>query len=366
MRINFNQLDRAYRKFKAEYDKAVIDVLESGWYVLGNNVDKFERQFAGFVGSRHCVGLNSGLDALILAFRALGVGPGDEVIVPANTYIASVLGITENGATPIFVEPDEFYNLDASKIEEKITDKTKAILVVHLYGQAANMGKIKEISDSHNLFLVEDCAQSHGACYAGRMTGSWGDIGCFSYYPTKNIGAFGDAGSIVTDNKELYEKVRMLRNYGSKIKYQNEILGVNSRLDEIQAALLLVKLSHYQELREERATIAIKYLNGIQNQNITLPTLQANAEHVWHLFVVSTPARDSFQSYLADHGIGTQVHYPIPPHLSKAYSYLGHTKGSFPITEHYSDTIISLPLFEGMTDDEIEYVIEIVNSYERS
>ena len=366
MKINFNQLDRAYRKFKAEYDQAAIGVLESGWYVLGSNVEKFEQQFADFVGTEYCVGLNSGLDALILAFRALGVGPGDEVIVPANTYIASILGITENGATPILVEPDEYHNLDASKIEEKINDNTKAILVVHLYGQAANMREIKEVSDRHNLYLVEDCAQSHGACYEGRMTGSWGDIGCFSYYPTKNIGAFGDAGSIVTDNKELYEKVRMLGNYGSKIKYQNEILGVNSRLDEIQAALLLVKLSHYQELREERATIATKYLNGIKNQNITLPTLRANAEHVWHLFVVSTPARDRFQSYMADHGIGTQVHYPIPPHLSKAYSYLGHAKGSFPITEHYSDTIISLPLFEGMTDDEIEYVIEIVNSYERS
>ena len=253
---------------------------------------------------------------------------------------------------------------DASKIEDNITDKTKPILVVHLYGQAANMGKIKEISDRHNLFLVEDCAQSHGACYEGRMTGSWGDIGCFSYYPTKNIGAFGDAGSIVTDNKELCEKVRMLRNYGSKIKYQNEILGVNSRLDEIQAALLSVKLSHYQELREERERIARMYLAAITNPLISLPTIRENADHVWHLFVVRTPDRDRFQSFLQANGIGTQVHYPIPPHLSEAYGYLGYKPGDFPITEHFADTVISLPLYEGMTDEEIDYVVEVINRYE--
>lgn len=242
MKINFNQLDRGYQKYKAEYDQAVISTLESGWYILGSKVAKFEEEFAGFIGSRYCVGLNSGLDALILAFRALEIGDGDEVIVPANTFIASVLGITENGAKPVFVEPDEFYNIDAEKIEEAITDKTKAILVVHLYGQAANMNRIKEIADKHGLYLLEDCAQSHGARFAGRMTGSWGDIGCFSFYPTKNIGAFGDGGAIVTDNKEVYEKIKMLRNYGSRIKYHHEILGLNSRLDEIQAALLSVKL----------------------------------------------------------------------------------------------------------------------------
>jgi dTDP-4-amino-4,6-dideoxygalactose transaminase len=211
---------------------------------------------------------------------------------------------------------------------------------------------------------VEDCAQSHGACYEGRMTGSWGDIGCFSYYPTKNIGAFGDAGSIVTDNKELCEKVRMLRNYGSKIKYQNEILGVNSRLDEIQAALLLVKLSHYQELREERERIARMYLAAITNPLISLPTIRENADHVWHLFVVRTPDRDRFQSFLQANGIGTQVHYPIPPHLSEAYGYLGYKPGDFPITEHFADTVISLPLYEGMTDEEIDYVVEVINRYE--
>lgn len=364
MKINFNQLDRGYRKYKSEYDNAVITTLESGWYILGNNVERFEKEFAQFTGSKYCVGLNSGLDALILAFRALNIGQGDEVIVPANTYIASILGISENGATPVLVEPDEFYNLDADKIEEKITEKTKAILVVHLYGQAANMCKIKATAKKHNLYLVEDCAQSHGAHFEGRMTGTWGDIGCFSYYPTKNLGAFGDSGSIVTGNEELYEKMRMLRNYGSKIKYQNEIFGVNSRLDEIQAALLSVKLSHYNELRKEREIIAKRYLAEIKNKYITLPTIRENAEHVWHLFVIRTPNRKKFQSFLVKNGIATQVHYPIPPHLSDAYRYLGYKTGDFLITENYANTVVSLPLYEGMTGEEIKYVVDVINSYE--
>lgn len=364
MKINFNQLDRGYQKFKSEYDQAAISTLESGWYIMGNNGIKFEEEFASFIGSKYCVGLNSGLDALILAFRALDIGEGDEVIVPANTYIASVLGITENGATPIFVEPDKFYNLDADKIEEKITDRTKAILVVHLYGQAANMAKIKEIADKYNLYLIEDCAQSHRAQFGDKITGAWGDIGCFSFYPTKNIGAFGDSGAIVTDNEEIYEKMKMLRNYGSKVKYHNEILGVNSRLDEIQAALLSVKLSHYDELRMERTDIANRYLNGITNAKIELPTIRDNAEHVWHLFVVKTENREKFQNYLSENGIITQAHYPIPPHLSEAYGYLGYKVGDYPITESYADTVVSLPLYEGMTDEEIDYVIEIINRYE--
>lgn len=364
MRINFNQLDRGYLKHKNEYDKAAIGTLESGWYVLGKNVEKFEKEFSSFIGSKYCVGLNSGLDALVLAFRALNIGNGDEVIVPANTYIASVLGITENGATPVFVEPDEYYNLDVDRIEEKITDRTKAILVVHLYGQAANMKKIKEISDKYNLYIVEDCAQSHGAKFEDKTTGNWGDIGCFSFYPTKNLGAFGDSGAIVTDNKEIYDKIKMLRNYGSRVKYHNEILGVNSRLDEIQAALLSVKLSHYDELREEREAIARKYLKNIKNENIILPKIRENAEHVWHLFVVRVKDREKLQGYLKENEIGTQIHYPIPPHLSEAYRYLNYREGSLPITEEYANTVVSLPLFEGMMEDEIKYVIGIINKYE--
>lgn len=364
MKINFNQLDRGYLKYKNEYDGAAISVLESGWYVMGEQGEKFEKEFSKFIGSRYCAGLNSGLDALILAFRALGIREGDEVIVPANTYIASVLGITENGATPVFVEPDKYYNLDASKIEEKITEKTKAILVVHLYGQTAEMVNIKSIADKYKLYLVEDCAQSHGACFEGKVTGTWGDIGCFSFYPTKNIGAFGDSGAIVTDDEVLYEKIRMLRNYGSRVKYQNEILGVNSRLDEIQAALLSVKLEHYQELRAEREAIATEYLKGITNPLVELPKIRENAEHVWHLFVVRVDERDKFQKYLSDVGISTQIHYPFPPHLAKAYEYLGHMQGDLKITEKYASNVISLPLYEGMTNKEIQYVIDMINEYQ--
>ena len=363
MKINFNQLDRGYKKFKSEYDKAAIEALESGWYILGKKVEEFESNFSSFIGSKYCVGVNSGLDALILSIRALNIKEGDEVIVPANTYIATVLGITENKATPVFVEPDEYYNLDSDKIEEKITNKTKAIIAVHLYGQSANMKKIKEISDKHNLLLIEDCAQSHGAKFEGKTTGIWGDIGCFSFYPTKNIGAFGDGGAIVTDKKEIYEKMKMLRNYGSKVKYENEIEGVNSRLDEIQAALLSVKLRYYKELRREREYIANRYLNEIKNPLIKLPKTRKNSEHVWHLFVIKTENRDKLQKYLLDNEIGTQIHYPIPPHLSKTYEYLSYKKGDFSITEEYSETILSLPLFEGMTDQEIDYVIKIINKF---
>ena len=363
MKINFNELKRGYEKYKSEYDKAAIETLESGWYILGERVERFEREFANFIGSKYCVGVNSGLDALILAARALEIGPGDEVIVPANTYIATVLGITENGATPVLVEPDEYYNLDADKIEQKITDKTKAIMVVHLYGQAANMDKIKRIAEKYNLYLIEDCAQSHGARFNGKITGTFGDVGCFSFYPTKNLGAFGDAGAIVTENEDVAEKVRMLRNYGSKKKYYNEIEGVNSRLDEMQAALLSVKLSHYNELRRERKRIAQKYLDEIKNPMIELPAIRQGAEHVWHLFVVRTEKRDELQKYLAENGIGTQIHYPIPPHLSGAYKHLGYNEGDFPITERYANTVLSLPIYDGMTDEEAEYVIKVINEY---
>ncbi len=364
MKINFNQLDRCYARYKNELDSACIKTLESGWYILGKNVETFEQEFALFNASKYCIGLNSGLDALILAFRALNIGRGDEVIVPANTYIASIIGITENLATPIFVEPDEYYNLDADKIEEKISNKTKAILVVHLYGQAANMKKIREIANKYKIYLVEDCAQSHGARFDDRISGSWGDIGCFSFYPTKNLGAFGDSGAIVTDNKEIYDKIKMLRNYGSKEKYNNELIGINSRLDEIQAALLSVKIKHYSELSEERKIIAEKYINGIKNSLVVMPKIRSNSEHVWHLFVIRINNRVKFQNYLSDNGISTQIHYPIPPHLSQAYQYLGYKIGSFPITEMYANTVLSLPLYNGMTDEEINFVINVINKYE--
>lgn len=363
LKIEFNVLDRQYQMFADEYKEAASRVLESGWYILGKEVDNFEAKFAGYMGSQYCVGLNSGLDALILAFRALGIQPGDEVIVPANTYIASVIGITENGATPVFIEPDEYHNLDADKIIAAITDKTKAILVVHLYGQAANMREIKQIADKHHLLLVEDCAQSHGAKYDGTLTGTFGDIGCFSFFPTKNMGAFGDAGAIITDNEEIADRVRMLRNYGSKVKYHNEIEGVNSRLDEIQAALLSTKLPHLAELTQDRVRIAERYLNEIKCPKIVLPTKRNEADHVYHLFTIRCPERDGFQKYLLDHGIKTQIHYPIPPHLAECYERLGHKAGDFQITEEYARMILSLPLYNGMTDEEISYVVEVINRF---
>ena len=273
------------------------------------------------------------------------------------------MGITINGATPIFVEPDEYYNIDASKIEEKITDKTKAILVVHLYGQASNMKPIMELAKKYKLRVVEDCAQSHGAKFNDKMTGTFGDIGCFSFYPSKNLGAFGDAGAIVTDNPQIAEDIRVFRNYGSEKRYYNRVVGTNSRLDEMQAGLLRVRLSHIKELENEKRKICTRYLNEINNPNIILPLIRDGATHIWHQFVIRTERRNELIEYLEGKGIGTIIHYPIPPHLSEAYSYLGHKKGAFPITEQYADTVLSIPLYNGMTEDELDYVIEVLNEF---
>jgi len=363
MNIEFNVLDRQYKMYANEYNQAALRVLESAWYIRGSELANYEAEFSEFCESENCVGLNSGLDALIMAFRALGIGEGDEVIVQANTYIASVIGITENGATPVFVEPDQYFNLDVDKIEAAITDKTKAILPVHLYGQTCNMLKIKEIATKYNLLLVEDCAQSHGARFGGQMTGTFGDIGCFSFYPTKNLGAFGDAGAIITDNSNLAEKIRMMGNYGSKIKYHNEIEGLNSRLDELQAALLSTKLFHLEALTSDRKRIAKRYLSMIKNPKVSLPKKSENADHVYHLFVILCSERAKLQKYLLVNNIKTQIHYPIPPHLAKCYKRLGYSVGDFPITEKYSKEVLSLPLYNGMTDEEVDYVVRIVNEF---
>lgn len=363
MRIDLAVLKRQFELHQAEYEQAALRVLRSGWYVLGREVEAFEAEFANYVGAKFCVGVNSGLDALTLSLRALKICAGDEVIVPANTYIATILAITENGATPVLIEPDEFYNLDSSKIERAITPKTKAIMVVHLYGQAADMEKISEIAARNKLKLLEDCAQSHGARFNGKMTGTFGAAGCFSFYPTKNLGGFGDGGAIVTDDAELARTLKMLRNYGSEVKYHNELAGVNSRLDEMQAALLRVKLSHLEELNAERKRIAARYFDGIKNPRLTLPKIRDGAEHVFHQFVIRTERRDDFKAYLESRGIKTVIHYPIPPHLSECYRQLGYVRGDFPITERYADEVLSLPLFNGMTDEEIDFVIEVCNGY---
>lgn len=363
MRVPANTLDRGFAMYQREFEEKALEVLRSGRYVLGGEVSAFEEEFADYVGSRYCVGLASGLDALWIAFRILGIGAGDEVLVQGNTYIASVMGITINGATPVFVEPDAYFNLDAARLEEKITERTKAILVVHLYGQASRMDEIMKIAEKYRLRVVEDCAQSHGAKFHGRTTGTFGDIGCFSFYPSKNLGAFGDAGAIVTDDGRIAEDVRVFRNYGSEKRYYNKVVGANSRLDELQAGLLRVRLSHLEELEAGRKEICDRYLRELDREKFELPGIRGGATHIWHQFVIRSKRRDELKRYLEDKGIGTIIHYPIPPHLSEAYRYLGFRGGSFPVTEEYAKTVLSLPLYYGMTEEEQSYVIRWMNRF---
>lgn len=358
-----NRLDRGFYKYQEEFEAKALEVLRSGWYVLGREVSSFEAEFAAYLGAKYCVGLASGLDALWIAFRVLGIGKGDEVIVQGNTYIASVMGITINGATPVFVEPDSYFNIDADRIEEKITDRTKAVLVVHLYGQASNMAPVVALCKKYHLRLVEDCAQSHGAKFGDRMTGTFGDIGCFSFYPSKNLGAFGDGGAIVTDDEKLAADVRVFRNYGSEKRYYNRVVGTNSRLDEMQAGLLRVRLSHMSELEEEKRRIAMKYLRELDCARFLLPCIREGATHIWHQFVIRTQRRQELIDYLNERGVGTIIHYPIPPHLSEAYTYLCIPRGSLPVTEEYADTVLSIPLYNGMTDEEQDYVIDVMNNW---
>lgn len=358
-----NRLDRAFYAYQDEFENKAIEVLRSGWYVLGNEVKSFEEEFAQFVGTKYCAGVANGLDALILAFRALGIGSGDEVIVQGNTYIASVMGATINGATPVFCEPDEYFLIDTDKIEALITEKTKAILVVHLYGQASKMDDIKALCRKYSLKLVEDCAQSHGAKFNGQMTGSFGDVGCFSFYPTKNIGAFGDGGAVTTDDPEIDAKIRMFRNYGSEKRYYNKVIGVNSRLDEIQAGLLRVRLSHVEEMMLEKIAIGERYAKELNNPLLILPKVRENCTHVYHQFVIRCRERDKLISYLNENKIGSIIHYPIPPHLAEGYAYLGHGKGEYPITEQYADEVLSIPIYNGMTEEEQDFVIEKLNAF---
>ncbi len=360
-----NRLDRGFYKYQEEFENKAIEVLRSGWYVLGKEVENFEKEFSSYTGSEYCAGLASGLDALYLAFRAMGIKRDDEVIVQANTYIASVMGITMNGAVPVFVEPDEFHGLDASKLEAAITGKTKAVLVVHLYGQSCEMDRIVDICRKYGIKLVEDCAQSHGAHFDGKMTGTIGNIGCFSFYPSKNLGAFGDGGAIVTDDEEYCRKIKMLRNYGSEKRYYNDEVGVNSRLDELQAGLLRVRLKHLDELNDEKRTIADRYLAEIKNPKIELPRIRDKADHVWHQFVIKCDQRDNLIDYLKEREIGTIIHYPVPPHLQKAYGYLGFKKGDFPIAERLADEVLSIPMYNGMTEEEQTRVIDALNGWNR-
>lgn len=361
--ILINELKRGYELYQEEYEKKALEVLRSGWYILGKEVEAFEKNFASYVGSRHCIGVDNGLNAIMLGIKALEIGKDDEVIVAANTYIATVLGVSLNQATPVFVDADQYHNIDPQKIEQAITNKTKAVLVTHLYGQACRMKEIKRICEQHGIYLLEDCAQAHGAETDGKKVGTFGTMGFFSFYPTKNLGGFGDGGAITTDSDELDGKLRALRNYGSVKRYQNDYEGNNSRLDELQAGLLNVKLNHLDELTKERIGIAGRYLKEIDNPRIILPITAKGSTHVYHLFVIQTERREEFREYMKQNEIATDIHYPVPPYLAKPYQKLGYQKGNFVITEELYKKIVSIPIFNGMKEEEISRVIEVINQY---
>jgi len=359
VRVPFLDFVGPYAELQPELDEAYSRFMRSGWYVLGTEVEAFEREFAGYCGSKQCIGVANGLEALHLILRAYGIGVGDEVIVPSNTYIATWLAVSHVGATPVPVEPDgKTFNIDPSRLAAVLTSRTKAILPVHLYGQPADMDPIMTFSRQHGLKVIEDNAQAQGARYKGRRTGSLGDAAGHSFYPGKNLGAFGDAGAITTDDDVLAERIRTLRNYGSKKKYYNEIKGYNSRLDELQAALLRVKLKKLDNWNGRRSEVAKAYLNHLAgNDNLSLPVVPDWAEPVWHLFVVRHPQRDRLQEQLTAAGIGTMIHYPVPPHLSGAYAGDGWDSGAFPLAEMLAANVLSLPMGPHLSADQAGYVM---------
>jgi len=361
--IKFLDLKKINERFRGEMDIAVKRVFDSGWYLLGREVEAFESEFAGYCEAKHCIGVANGLDALNLIIRAYGFGPGDEIIVPANTYIASVLAISENGCTPVLVEPDwDTRLIDVNKIEAAITPKTKAIMVVHLYGRAVDMDVVWDVAKRHRLKVIEDSAQAHGAKYKGMRCGNLGDASGFSFYPGKNLGCLGDGGAVTTNDDELATKIRAIRNYGSDYKYHHIYKGTNSRLDEIQAALLRVKLRHLDEDNAARRSIAERYVNEIKNQLVELPALPTNPEgHVWHVFAVTCAERDRLQRWLEGNGIQTNIHYPTPPHKQGAYSELKDL--ILPFSEKLHSEILSIPMSPVLTEDEVSYIIKCVNRF---
>lgn len=360
--IKFLDLHKINERQRTEIDAAVKRVLDSGWYLLGKENERFSADFAKFCGVKHVIPVANGLDTLRLIVKAYGFGKGDEIIVPANTYIATILAISDNGCTPVLVEPDiNTYNINPDLIEAVITEKTKAIMVVHLYGQAVEMEKIWALAKKYNLKVIEDAAQAHGAVYQGRKTGNLGDAAGFSFYPGKNLGAIGDAGAVTTNDDELADKIAALRNYGSKVKYQNLYQGLNSRMDELQAAILDAKLPLLEKDNEHRREMADYYRQHITNPKIILPQSKFREGHVFHVFAVRTAERDRFQSYLSENGVQTVIHYPVPPHKQPAYKELNHL--SFPITEQIHREIISLPISPVMSQEEIEQLVEIVNAW---
>jgi len=357
----FLDLGAAYRELKREIDTAVSRVLESGWYILGPEVEAFETEWAAYCGAKHAVGLANGLDALTLALRALDIGPGDEVIVPSNTYIATWLAVSGVGATPVPVEPDEAtHNIDPSRIEAAINFRTRALLPVHLYGQPAHLDPILDIARSHRLHVIEDAAQAHGARYKGRRIGAHGDIVCWSFYPGKNCGALGDAGAITTNDAALAERVALLRNYGSREKYVNEEAGVNSRLAPIQAAVLRVKLQHLDDWTDRRRAVASAYRAGLKETQLILPHVPDWAEPAWHLYVVRTQEREALQNRLAAAGIGTLIHYPIPPHMQGAYADLAIGAGDLPLARDLAREVLSLPMGPHLDLTSAERVVDVI------
>lgn len=360
--INFLDLAKVNNRFRDEIDARFKAILDKGWYLQGEENDKFSQHFAAYCGAKYALGVANGLDALNLIIRASGFGVGDEIIVPANTYIATILAISENGCTPVLVEPNiKTYNIDPDKIEAAITPRTKAIMVVHLYGQAVQMQKIWDLAKKYNLKVFEDSAQAHGAKYMGKHAGNLSDAAAFSFYPGKNLGCMGDGGAVVTNDEELYNKVKALANYGSDRKYHHIYKGTNSRLDELQAAVLDVKLPHLDADNARRREIATYYRANIINPKIILPQTYDEEAAVWHVFAVRTAERDKFQQYLTDNGVQTIIHYPTPPHKQEAYKEWANR--SYPISEEIHRTIISLPISPVITDEEVKEVVRIVNEY---
>ena len=363
MTVPFLDLRAAYLELKEELDDAYQRVMASGWYILGEEVERFEAEFAAYCGAEYCIGVGSGLDALHLSLRALGIGPGEEVIVPSHTYIATWLAVSQVGATPVPAEPDaRTYNIDPSRIEAAITPRTKAILPVHLYGQAADLDPIVDLARRRGLEVIEDAAQAHGARYQGRRIGGYGKAVAWSFYPGKNLGALGDAGAVTTNDAGIADRIRALRNYGSRHKYRNELKGYNSRLDPLQAALLRVKLRHLDDWNERRKALAAQYLVGLAECGLTLPAVPDWADPVWHLFVVRHPRRDALQLRLGEAGIGTLIHYPIPPHRQPAYADAGFGGDALPLASRLADEVLSLPLGPQLAEAQAARVIDAVRA----